>query len=72
MPRAEAVSEMPEIIKNQLHLAAEFQYPPPTIPPISELDPPQLDGRACPQCRFVFRHKQQIHQHCTTCQEWTT
>ncbi|KAJ9412682.1 hypothetical protein QL093DRAFT_1995809, partial [Fusarium oxysporum] len=68
---AEAVSENPGIIKNQSQLAAEFRFPQPTIPPISELDPPQPDGRACRQCRFVSWHDQQIQQHCATCQKWT-
>uniref|UniRef100_A0A0D2YEW6 Uncharacterized protein n=1 Tax=Fusarium oxysporum (strain Fo5176) TaxID=660025 RepID=A0A0D2YEW6_FUSOF len=40
---AEAVDRLPGIIKNQPQLAAEFQFPPPTIPPI-QLDPRNLMG----------------------------
>ncbi|CAG2009963.1 unnamed protein product [Fusarium graminearum] len=42
---AEIITKLPGVIKNQMQLASEFQFPPPTIPPIPELDPPQLDVR---------------------------
>jgi hypothetical protein len=67
---AETVNEIPGIIKNQIQLAAEFQFPPPTTPPIPELAPPQPDGRGCRKCPFVIRQDQKIQEHCGTCQNW--
>jgi hypothetical protein len=68
---AEIIDKLPGIIKNQSQLAAEFQFPPPTIPPIPELDPPQPDGRGCTICQLVFRDDQKIQQHYTTQHFWT-
>jgi len=36
---AEIIDKLPGIIKNQSQLAAEFQFPPPTILPILQVDP---------------------------------
>ena len=68
---AEIIDNLPGIIKNQSQLADEFRFPPPTIPPIPELDPPQPDGRGCRICQLVFRDDQKIQQHYTTQHSWT-
>ncbi|KAJ4007746.1 hypothetical protein NW766_009549 [Fusarium irregulare] len=68
---AEIIGNLPGIIRNQSQLADEFQFPPPTIPPIPELDPPQPDGRGCRICQLVFRDDQKIQQHYTTQHSWT-
>ncbi|EXL40817.1 hypothetical protein FOCG_16761 [Fusarium oxysporum f. sp. radicis-lycopersici 26381] len=68
---AEIIDNLPGIIKNQSQLADEFQFPPPTIPPIPELEPPQADGRGCRICQLVFRDDQKIQQHYTTQHSWT-
>ncbi|KAF4458828.1 hypothetical protein FALBO_14430 [Fusarium albosuccineum] len=68
---AETVNEIPEIIRNQIQLATEFRFPPPTTNPIPELASPQPDGRACRKCYFVIRQDQKIQEHCGTCQNWT-
>ncbi|KAH7199215.1 hypothetical protein BKA60DRAFT_601312 [Fusarium oxysporum] len=68
---AEIIDKLPGIIKNQSQLADEFQFPPPTIPPIPELDPPEPDGRGCRICQLVFKDDQKIQQHYVTQHSWT-
>ncbi|KAI5455854.1 hypothetical protein BGZ63DRAFT_397470 [Mariannaea sp. PMI_226] len=59
----ENILRIPGIIRNQSGLKS-FQFPPPTDPPISILQPPQLDGLKCQKCSYLARNVQKMQAHC--------
>lgn len=71
------VAKIGGLIQDQQQLRDGFTFPPPGSPAIPELGEPKKDGLGCTlqmddgkPCRFVYRHEQQIREHCAERHHW--
>ncbi|KAK2778012.1 hypothetical protein CKAH01_11876 [Colletotrichum kahawae] len=66
---AEAIRQIPGIIRTQAELAI-LQYPDPSTPPIPHIAAPKTDGIRCAECPYMCRRSQVIQRHCRAEHGW--